>query len=245
MATRYHIGAKQLRGEIGAYAKRFDLLEVQSGASGARGLASTVTMRKWRKAVPPHFEFAVVAGPYLARLLPGDPYEADLAALLTAVEALQARTVVLATPMEVTPGRAWRERMRKLLARIPRDATQVAWEPRGVWEIEDAAVAAQEWGVVLVVDPTREPVPAGPVAYARLRGIGETRAYGASALERVVRAIGARREAYVILETEGALAECKRLRGLAQGVPKRAVGGGTRILRPRAAIVRVSDDEQE
>src|SRR5262245_29271224 len=151
MATRYHIGAKQLRGEIGAYAKRFDLLEVQSGAPGTRGLVSVATMRKWRKAVPPHFEFAVIAGSHLARLLPGDPYEEELGALLAAVEVLQARTVVLPTPLEVTPSRAWRERMRKLLGRIPRDATQVAWEPRGVWEIEDAAVAAQEWGIVLVV----------------------------------------------------------------------------------------------
>ena len=242
MATRYHIGAKQLRGEIGAYAKRFDLLEVQTAG---RGPISIATMRKWRKAVPPHFEFAAVAGPHVARLLPGDPFEQELAALLAAVETLQARTVVLPTPMEVTPSRAWRERMRKLLARIPRDATQVAWEPRGVWEIEDAAVAAQEWGAVLVVDPTRDPVPAGPVAFARLPGIGETRAYGPSALERVVRAIGPRREAYVVLETPTALAECKRLRALAQGSTRRVAGGTARIIRPRAASVRVSDDEQE
>src|SRR5262249_41558683 len=82
MPTRYHIGARQLRGEIGAYAKRFDLLEVQTGALGTRSVISAATMRKWRKAVPPHFEFAVVAGPHLSRLLPGDPYEQDLVALL-------------------------------------------------------------------------------------------------------------------------------------------------------------------
>jgi uncharacterized protein YecE (DUF72 family) len=242
MATRYHIGAKQLRGAIGAYAKRFDLLEVQTGG---RGHVSAATMRKWRRAVPPHFQFAAVAGPDLAKLAPSDRFEEDLAALLGAVEILQARTVVLPTPLDVTPGRTSRERMKKLLARLPRDATLVAWEPRGVWEIEDAAVAAQEWGAVLVVDPTRDPVPAGPVAFVRLPGIGETRAYGPSALERVVRAIGPRREAYVVLETPTALAECKRLRALAQGSTRRVAGGMARILRPRAASVRVSDDEQE
>ena len=46
------------------------------------------------------------------------------------------------------------------------------------------------------------PFPAGPVAYVRLRALGETRSYGPSALEKVVRAIGPRRDAYVVFETD-------------------------------------------
>lgn len=245
MSPRFHIGAKQLRGELSAYAKRFDLLEVPTGAAGAKGIATVATLRRWRKSVPPHFEFAAVAGPALAKLAPNDAYEAELAGLLAAVEALQARTIVIATPLEVTPSKVWRDRMQKLVARLPHDATQIVWEPRGVWEIEDAAVAAAKWGVVLVIDPTRDPVPAGPVAYARLRAMGETRAYGAAALERVVEAIGDRREAYVVLETTTALDECKCLRALAQAPRKTKVGAGGRLIRPRGAVVRVKDDEQE
>jgi uncharacterized protein YecE (DUF72 family) len=245
MATRFHIGAKQLRGEISAYAKRFDLLEVPVFATGTPGAVSLATMRKWRKAVPPHFEFAAVAGSHVARTMPGEALDADLSALVSAVDALQARTIVLPTPVEVTPGRAWRDRIAKLLDRLPRDATQIVWEPRGVWEIEDAAVAAKKWGIVLVVDPSRDPMPAGPVVYTRLRALGETRSYGSAALERVVGAIGERREAYVVLETASALEECKRLRTLAQGMRTAKVGGGGRILRPRVARVRVKDDEQE
>jgi uncharacterized protein YecE (DUF72 family) len=246
MAVRFHIGAKQLRGELSAYAKRFDLLEVQTGAVGAKGVATVATLRRWRKQVPPHFEFVAIAGPALSKLVAGDAYEAELAGLVAAVEALQARSILIPTPMEVTPGKVWRDRMTKLLARLPRDASQVAWEPRGVWEIEDAAVAAVKWGIVLVVDPTRDPVPAGSVVYARLPAIGETRSYGAAALERVIAAIGDRRDAYVVLETATALEECKRLRTLAQGVRKvTKVGGGGRLIRPRGAAVRVKDDEQE
>jgi hypothetical protein len=134
--------------------------------------------------------------------------------------------------------------MAKLLARVQRDATRVIWEPRGVWEIGDAALAAKKWGIVLSVDAARDPVPAGPVAYARLRALGETRSYGASALERVVRAVGARRDAYVVFETDKALVEAKTLRRIAQGAGKKD-GGLGRVIRPRAATVKVRDDEQE
>jgi hypothetical protein len=113
-----------------------------------------------------------------------------------------------------------------------------------VWEIDDAALAAKKWDIVLAVDPSRDPVPAGPVAYGRLRALGETRSYGASALERVVVAIGPRRDAYVVFETDKALVEAKTLRRLAQGAGKK-VGGLGRVIRPRAATVKVRDDEQE
>jgi len=42
--------------------------------------------------------------------------------------------------------------MAKLVTRFPRDVTQVIWEPRGVWETDDAALAAKHWGIVLAVD---------------------------------------------------------------------------------------------
>ena len=243
MGTRFHIGAKELRGDIAAYAKRFDLLEVTTDPK--RG-PTVATLRRWRKSVPPHFEFSVVAGPGVGKLKPSAMLEADLSTALAAVDALQARCLLIPTPAEVTPSSLWRERMVKLLTRLPRDATHVVWEPSGVWEIEDAAVAASAWNVVLCVDPSREPVPAGPASYARLPAMGETRSYGASALERVVAAIGPRRDAYVVLETATALSECKALRRIGQGASKLPSKGGTaRILRPRGASVRVGDDEQE
>jgi uncharacterized protein YecE (DUF72 family) len=244
MATRFHIGAKELRGGIDAYAKRFDLLEVVLHEAGDKRTISTTTMRKWRKSVPPHFDFCVVVGPNVAKLKPCTALDQELEAAHAAIDALQARCVLLRTPSDVTPGTVWRDRMVRLLDRMRRDATRVIWEPRGVWEVGDAALAAKKWGVVLAVDPARDPVPAGPVAYARLRALGETRSYGASALERVVKAIGPRRDAYVVIETDKPLDEAKTLRRVAQGAGKKD-GGFGRVLRPRAATVKVRDDEQE
>jgi uncharacterized protein YecE (DUF72 family) len=236
MGTRYHIAAKELRGEISAYAKRFDLLEVRMPAADELRLGpSASTMRRWRKSVPPHFEFSVVCGPALGRVKSGKDLDIELASAHEAADVLQARCIVLQTPSDVTPSSLWRERLTKLFDRLRRDPSVIVWEPRGVWEVEDAAAAAERWGVVLGVDPLRDPLPAGPVAYARLRMLGETRAFGVSALERVVAAVGDRRDAYVILETPTALKECKRLRQLAQGARKPKAGGMGRLIRAKRA----------
>ena len=240
MTTRFHIGAKELRGNIAAYAKRFDLLEVRADSTRP----TEALLRKWRKQVPPHFEFCVVAGPQLALLKESPELDAELDTTLKTIAALQARCLLLPTPVEVTPSPLSRQRMQKVLDRLPRDATHVIWEPRGVWETEDAALAAKKWDIVLAVDASRDPVPVGPVAYARLRALGETRSFGPAALGRIVDAIGTRRDAYVVLETTTALAECKRLRQLAQK-SKTFEGGMGRVVRPKNLVMKVRDDEQE
>lgn len=250
MATRWHIGAKDLRGAITAYSKRFDLLEVRAECrtlerSGAADVTpSLATLRRWRKSVPPHFDFAVIAGPQLSRVKMSDAAERELEAAQGAIDALQARCFVLRTPPDVTPAAVWRERVRAIIQRFPRDATHFVWEPSGVWELEDAATQARAWGAVLAVDAARDPVPPGPVAYVRLRSLGETRSFGAVALERVVRAVGERREVFAIIETESAMLEAKRLRSLAKAKRAAKQGGGGRLVRPRGGIV-VRDDEQE
>jgi uncharacterized protein YecE (DUF72 family) len=249
MTTRYHVGAKRLESNLSAYAKRFDFLEVHMPAHG-QPAPTLVTLRRWRKQVPPHFDFSVVVGPAAAELKAGPELDRDLESALHAADALQARCMLIVTPASVTPAPVWRERLAKVVARLKRDATFVAWEPRGLWEIEDARKLAQKLDVLLVVDPLRDPAPDGPVFYGRLRALGETRSFGTAALERVVESIGARRDAYVVIETQSALAECKRLRQLAQA--RKKVGGMGRVVRPRdtaaaalAASLRVKDDEQE
>jgi uncharacterized protein YecE (DUF72 family) len=251
VATRFYIGAKNLRGDIASYAKRFDLLEVVSGSvsnaggGGAASVPSLPTLKRWRKAVPPHFAFTVVAGPELAALRPGEALDKGRALVAAAADVLEARSILLPTPAEVTPSAVWRERLARVAEGFLRDVTNLVWEPRGVWEIEDAAVLARKLGLVLAVDAARDPVPAGPVAYARLRALGETRSFGPSALERVVEAIGGRRDAFVVLETDGALAECKLLRRLAQAPDARDRKNAARVVRPRVGAVKVRDDEQE
>ncbi len=96
MATRLHVGSKELRGEISAYAKRFDFLEVRGvDAKELRLAPSPATLRRWRRLVPPRFEFAVVAGPNLARLRPNETADKELEAMLSAATLLEARTLVV------------------------------------------------------------------------------------------------------------------------------------------------------
>jgi uncharacterized protein YecE (DUF72 family) len=248
MSTRWHIGAKDLRGAMATYAKRFDLLEVRAAIptddDDATPAPTVSTLRRWRKAVPPHFDFAVVAGPHLSRVRASDDAERELEAARVAMDTLQARCFVLRTPPEVTPSSLWRERLGKIVARVPRDVTHFVWEPSGVWETADAAAQARAWDVVLAVDPAKEQVPAGPVAYLRLRALGETRAFSAIALERIARAVGQRRDVFAIIETDSALVEAKRLRQIVRSTRSGAAGGPPRLVRPRGGIV-VRDDEQE
>jgi uncharacterized protein YecE (DUF72 family) len=242
LATRFHIGAKQLQSGIAAYAKRFDLLEVRLAAVDAPG-HGIATFRRWRKQVPPHFDFTVVVGPAAARLKASKELDADVVWAKEVADALQARCVLVATPADVTPTALWVDRLGALTERLKREATNVVWEPSGIWEVPEAARVAKRLGLVLALDAAREVLPPGPVAYARLRALGETRSFGVAALERVVRNVGERRDAYVVLETDGALAECKRLRQIAARRPGKGEGGLGRVVRPRA--IRVKDDEQE
>ncbi len=245
MPTRIHIGAKDLRGDLKAYAKRFDLLEVRGmGADDLRLAPSSATLRRWRRQVPPNFEFSVVAGPNLAKLKPSPAFDAELAAMLEAATVLEARVLVVSTPTEVTPTKLWRDRLAAVLDRLPRDARTLVWEPSGLWETDDAAAQGAKWGIAVAVDPSRDEVPSGPVAYARLPAIGGTRAYSTAALERVAERLRGRREAYVLLETSSALKEAKTLRGLVRTGGARRAGFG-RIVRPRGAPLRIGDDEQD
>jgi uncharacterized protein YecE (DUF72 family) len=180
----------------------------------------------------------------LERVRATDESERELEQARAAIDALEARCFVLRTPPDVTPSSLWRDRIAKVVERIPHDVTHFVWEPSGVWEAEDAARQARAWGIVLAVDPMREPVAPGPVAYLRLRAMGETQAFGTAALERVVHAVGARRDAFVIIESESALREAKRLRQLARAGAPNAPSPTGRLARPRGGIV-VSDDEQE
>lgn len=246
MATRLHVGGKELKGDIGAYSKRFDLLEVRGvDAANLRLAPNAATLRRWRRGAPPSFEFAVVAGPNVGRLRPGDALDAELATMLETATILESRVIVVPTPADVTPSKLSRDRFAKLLERIPRDARTVVWEPSGLWEMEDAFAQASSWGVVVCVDPARDPMPAGPVTYARLRAQGATRTFSAAALTRVAHAIGARRDAYVILETDGALKEAKVLRQLVRSLGSDAAGGLSRLIRPRGAAPLATDDEQD
>jgi len=244
--TKLHIAAKDLRGEISAYAKRFNMLELRvPHALELKKAPSAATLRRYRRAVPPTFQFAVMCGPSVCAAKPGPELEAELEASLAFATALEARCLVLRTPKELTPSALWRERLASVVKRLPSDVVHRVWEPGGVWELDTAVLFAKKHGLVVGIDPTQEEVPAGPVAYCRLRGLGNARALNVHAITRMLEAIGERSDAYFVLENEHALDECKRIRQVAATIGGKKKGGGmARVLRPRPSLT-VKGDEQE
>jgi hypothetical protein len=75
---------------------------------------------------------------------------------------------------------------------------------------------------------------------------GGTRSFSHAALARIAHTIGPdRRDAYVLIETPGALKEAKTLRTLVRDLGSKKHGGLSRLIRPRGAPLHVRDDEQD
>jgi uncharacterized protein YecE (DUF72 family) len=241
-----HIAARELKGALPSYASKFGLLEihptVQPGAAGtaARTNPTLKTLRAWRKEVGPAFEFCIVAPAALRSPRPAEALDREIEATLAMVDAAQARTLLVQTAPDVTPSSVWRERLVKLFERLGRDGTLVVWEPSGLWEAEEAAVFAKKHGAVLCVDPFQAGVPRGPVAYLRLRALGETRSFGGARLEALAAELRERREVYVVVEAPRALTTAMSLDALVRE-PPRTQGGA---LVPRRAAASAADEEE-
>jgi uncharacterized protein YecE (DUF72 family) len=237
--ARPHVGLPALQGDLEKYAERYDLLEIRPGETpGPR----PATLRAWRKKVPPSFVFSVVLPKIVGELRPTAALDEALEHSLAVARDVEARCIVIATPPSITPTDLHRKRLAALVARIPHDAVSLVWEPRGIWEAEEAAELAKKLDVVLAVDPAREPAPKGPIAYFRLRGLGESTRLSAGAIEKVTDQLRGRREAYVIIETSGpsAVAEALKRSSSRRVTPPRA---GSVVLRPRATL-HAEDEEQ-
>ena len=156
---------------------------------------------------------------------------------------VEARCLVLATPPSVTPTELNRKRLKALVERIPHDAVSLAWEPRGLWETEEAVAIADDLRYPCSSSMRREKTaPKGPIAYFRLRGLGESTRLSPAAIDKVAAELSARREAYVVIESASPATVAQALR---KKVGRRAAGGrGTGIvLKPRATF-QAEDEEQ-
>jgi len=234
--TTVHVGLPSVQGSLARYANHFDLLEVRpvdTSMPRASGL------RRWRKEVPPAFVFSVVVPKILAELRGTSSPEQDkaLKATLEAVEALQARCIVLPTPPSVTPTALNKKRLTALIERLPRDAVTVGWEPRGIWSPEEMALWSRELGVHLIGDASQGDAPRGAMLYTRLRGIGANTRVGAGPLARVRTALQDRREAFVIVEADGPKRIAEALRQPLENSSRPI----TAVLRPQ---VHAEDEEQ-
>ncbi len=157
------------------------------------------TAQKWRQESPPHFEFTLKAwqlithrpsSPTYKRLTHPIPEESrdaygsfkptpeNFAAWRETLEvatALDAEIVLFQTPATFTPGPKNIAQMREFLSTIERGRLQLAWEPRGQWDAEEAGRICRELDLLHVVDPFQGREKAGQIIYWRLHGIGSYR----------------------------------------------------------------------
>jgi len=237
--ARPHVGLPTLEGDIERYAAKYDLLELRPG-DGA--IPKPATLKAWRRKVPPSFVFSVVLPKAVGELKPSPALDQALELALGVARDVEARCLVIATPASITPTELNKKRLGALVDKIPHDAVTLAWEPRGIWETEEAIETADKLGLVLVVDAAREPAPEGATAYFRLRGLGESTRLSPAAIDKVSSALAARREAYVIVETSGPLAVAEMLRKkAAKRAPAPRTGGV--VLKPRTTL-HAEDEEQ-
>jgi uncharacterized protein YecE (DUF72 family) len=234
--TTVHVGLPVLHGEIARYAQKFDLLEVRPVDTP---LPKASRLAKWRKEVPPAFVFSVVLPSIVTELRTGDDGAKALATALDVSAALEARCIVIPTPVSVTPTALNKKRLAALIAKLPADAVTLAWEPRGIWDVAEAGRFAKELGIQLVVDAALEKPPRGAVMYTRLRGLGVSTRLGPSGLERVRAAIAGRREVYVIVESNAPMRVAEALRRPIEGPPRMTTGS---VVRP---LVRISAEDEE
>jgi hypothetical protein len=181
----------------------------------------------------------VVLPPILSELrAPSPEQEQALKATLEAAEALEARCLVIQTPASVTPTALHKKRLAALLAGLPRDATLVGWEPRGIWSPEEMDRWSRELGVQLIGDASQGDSPRGATLYTRLRGIGANTRFSAGVIDRVRAAFVDRREVFVVVEADNPRRIADALRLPLDGGERPAI---PTVLRPQ---VRADDEEQ-
>jgi uncharacterized protein YecE (DUF72 family) len=196
-----YVGQVALRGDIAAYGRRFDLLEVSVDAGN---LPRRARLRTWKQQVPERFVFSVRLPRMVGRLEPGAASGAARQTALDVAEALEARWLVLTTPAEVTPCARTRRGLRALADELPSARFRIAWEAGGLWDDPQEEEVAAELGWVVVRDLRRRPTPPGDVVYTRLLALGSSARQSEAALGRVAERIAFATEAYVVVEGGGA-----------------------------------------
>lgn len=225
------------------YFEKHGLLELHPPLSFPRA----ATLARWRTSVPEACEIALGltrrthAGKDGALRFdkPGSRTWLD-----EAIAALRPRFVVLSTGPELSPG----PRDRALLTRFVEDIRQrgpiVVWQPRGLWERDQAAEAAREAGCALALDllaagagPERldaatlmglddAPAPGGALAYGRIEALGTHARLGDGHLRRALDeaiATGAD-EVRLVVQSEDAFRKAGRLAEMVEGLADDASG---------------------
>lgn len=204
---RLHVGTDSLRGDIAAYARRFDLLELL--AEKGR-LPRAGRLAEMKRAVHERFVFSLRLPSAVASLEWSAEAESAVGYATEVADVLGAEFLILQTPPAVMPSARTRRRLVELAARLPR-SQRLCWEPRGLWQAEESEDVASEMGAVLVRDVSRELAPGGSTLYTRLRALGRS-GVSLDAIARTAEAVVSASLACVVIEGDGAARAATSLR---------------------------------
>lgn len=209
--TEFHAGAAGFLKRRDQYAKRLRFVEWTPPEPTPR----PGTLGRWRTELPASFRFALVAPSSLWGerdwpLRDAAALERGLQWLGHAVAALKPEVLVLRSPPAVRPGTAGLRRLKELFPRVERLAERLVWDPVGLWEREEALAEVAGTKVVVACDPLHDAPKSEAVVYARIRGLGTQRRLHAGRLEDVALALRDSQVAYVVFDSEDALAEAVR-----------------------------------
>jgi uncharacterized protein YecE (DUF72 family) len=205
---RLFVGQSAAGGDLRRYANRFNLLEVHAGPN----MPKAATLKRWVSEVPGGFAFSLVLPDSISALEQGSVDQAALGRALEAADVLGAQWLLIRTPPSARPSSRTRRRLEELVAQLPRNGRRIAWEPRGLWEDEDAEQLAEALDVHLVRDVSRSEAPQGAVIYARLRALGSGGRVSSGAVDSAIDELVDKREVYVVIEGTAAARAAKMLR---------------------------------
>jgi uncharacterized protein YecE (DUF72 family) len=193
---RPQVGVSSLQGDIAKYAERFDMVELRLDSMST---PKTATLRAWRRAVNPAFTFSVVLPKTVGALNGGAEADKAVKTALEIARVLEARCIVVETPIDVRPTKANRDKLKTLFGKLKRASVELCWEPRGIWELADIRTTAKALGVLPVLDATKDRLPAGSSVYTRVRSLGQ-RGVSPKAIAELAEQLQGRREAWVVVD---------------------------------------------
>src|SRR5258708_27905364 len=167
---RPQVGVSSLQGDIAKYAERFDMVELRMDSMSTPKAA---TLRAWRRAVNPSFTFSVVLPKIVGTLQGGAESDKAVKAGLEVARILEAKCIVVETPLDVRPTKANKEKLPVLFVKLQRSSVELCWEPHGVWELADIRSTAKAMGVLPVLDATKDQLPPGTAVDTRIRALGQ------------------------------------------------------------------------
>lgn len=197
------VGRSDFRGQIKGYG--FDLLELLVSSS----MPKPATLARYRSDRP-DVRYSVRLHPDV--LTKGDVQDADVERAREAAEILGADFVVIPSGPRFTPTTRNRELLQRFTGALKGEGRHVGWEPRGLFEANEAEQWAETADALLVRDVSRERAPSGDLVYSRVLPFGHGKRLGQTALERLCSALEGKKSAYVVIDAEGASAARTNLR---------------------------------